>query len=42
METLIGAALIGVAIVVAAFVYGRRSPAVAPAAASYVSANRAP
>jgi ribonucrease Y len=32
METLIGAALIGVAIVVAALVYGRRSPAMAPAA----------
>jgi ribonuclease Y len=32
METLIGAALIGVAIVVAALVYGRRSPAMAPVA----------
>jgi ribonuclease Y len=32
METLIGAALIGVAIVVAALVYGRRSPAMASAA----------
>src|SRR3954464_14198188 len=32
METLIGAALIGVAIVVAALVYGRQRPAVAPAA----------
>src|SRR4051812_3959957 len=32
MQTLIGAALIGVAIVVAALVYGRQRPAVAPAA----------
>jgi ribonuclease Y len=41
METLIGAALIGVAIVVAALVYGRQRPAVAPAATAGATAPAA-